>query len=100
MDRMGKNQKKCKQGTSSKSRNGQQDGTVLGGIVAGMRKFPRCSNFLVAPLFLHFLLFFPSGILSVMLSLTRILRAWIDSTILAQLARKNYKIFHKMLSVE
>ena len=29
--------------------------------MAGRRKFPRCSNFLVAPLFLHFLLFFPSG---------------------------------------
>ena len=61
--------------------------------MVGRRKLPRCSNFRVAPLFLHFLLFFPSGIWSVMLSLNQIHRAWIDSIILALLACKNCKIF-------
>ena len=61
--------------------------------MVGRRKFPRCSNFRVAPLFLHFLLFFPSGIWSVMLSLNQIHRAWIDSIILALLACKNCKSF-------
>ena len=46
-------------------------------------KFCNLANFLQAPISLHFLLFFPFGFLSTMLSSTRILRAWINSTILA-----------------
>ena len=44
-----------------------------------------------APLSLHFLLFFPSSLRSATLSLTRILCAWIDYTISAQIGCKNYK---------
>ena len=51
-------------------------------------------------IFLPLLLLFPSNFLSTMLSSTQILHAWIDSTNLALIACKNYKISHKMRSVE
>ena len=46
-------------------------------------QFLKRAKFWLCEILLHFLLLFPYGLRSAMLSLTRILRAWIDSTISA-----------------
>ena len=55
-------------------------------------KIAQPTKFIAAPISWHFLFFFPYGFWSTMLSLDRLVCAWIDSTILASIACKNYKI--------
>ena len=65
-------------------------------ILLVCKNFATLQNSYGAPISLYFLFFFPSGLCSAMMSLTRILRAWIDSTIFAEIACKNCKICHKI----
>ena len=51
-------------------------------------------------LLLFFCSLFPSDFISAKQGLTRILYAWVHSTSLALIVCKNYKISHKILSVE
>ena len=57
-----------------------------------LAKISHPTKFIAAPISWLFLFFIPSGFWSTMLSLDQLLRAWIDSTILASIVCKNYKI--------
>ena len=74
-----------------------KDKTIPKSQNMGGRKFRKVRNF--ALMFLS-CSSSASDFKSVKLVLTRIRRAWIDSTNLALIAFKNYKINHKMRSVE
>ena len=76
----GQKRKKNKRDQKAKT-NGQQE--FQAETVRIMENSGSGMQFRNAPFFLHFLLFFPSGLLSAMLSLTQILRAWIYSAISA-----------------
>ena len=81
-----KSQKESQKGKKKKKKNRLQ--------------FSHPAKIFQASISLPFLLFFSSDFRSAMLSSTRILRALIDSTNLALIASKKYKISHKMRSVE